>query len=282
MIKSIALVFRSDTQKAKNLCDEVKSYLEDKGLTDIYAFSSTELSEGCFSKLNPLPEVVVVLGGDGTYLSASRALVNLDIPLVGVNLGSLGFLTEHKSKDVFKTLDKVLKNELKVFHRDLLKVQLYKGDTLISTHKVLNDLCVERGARPQLVRLNVYSNDQLIYDIKADGVVISSSTGSTAYNLAAGGPIIYPEAKVLAVTPVAPHSLTSRPLVLPDNHIISLKLFKDVKNASVTLDGIHIQEISSEHKLVVTKSNHSIKVLKDPTHNYFSLLREKLKFGDRD
>lgn len=281
MIDAFSLVYRSDTPKAQSLSSEVTEYLKKKGVKTIHSFSSRELSEGCFSKLSPLPSVVMVLGGDGTYLSASRALVNLDIPLVGVNLGSLGFLTEHKSSEVFTILDKVLEGKLKTCHRDLLKVDLYDGSKLLSTHKVLNDLSVERAARPQLVRLNIFSNDQLVYDLKADGLVISTPTGSTAYNLAAGGPIIYPEANVLSITPVAPHSLTSRPIVLPDHHTICLELAEGDQSASFTLDGILIQEIKPNHKLIITKSEHNIKVLKDPTHNYFSLLREKLKFGER-
>ena len=281
MINTFSLVYRSDTPKAQSLSSEVAKYLKAKGVKTVHSFSSVKLSEECFSKLSPLPSIVMVLGGDGTYLSASRALVNLNIPLIGLNLGSLGFLTEHKSSDVFKILDKILKNELKTCHRDLLKVDLFDENKLISSHKVLNDLCVERGARPQLVRLNILSNDQLVYDLKADGLVVSTPTGSTAYNLAAGGPIIYPEAKVLSVTPVAPHSLTSRPLVLPDDHTISLKLAEKDQSASFTLDGILIQEIKPNHKLIITKSEYSLKVLKDPTHNYFSLLREKLKFGER-
>ena len=281
MIDAFSLVYRSDTPKAEKLSKEVSTYLKDNGVKTVHSFSSIELTEGCFSRLDPLPNVVMVLGGDGTYLSASRALVNLDIPLVGVNLGSLGFLTEHKSTEVFKIIDKVLKNELQTCLRDLLKVELYDGENLISSHKVLNDLSVERGARPQLVRLNIFSNDQLVYDLKADGLVVSTPTGSTAYNLAAGGPIIFPEANVLSITPVAPHSLTSRPLVVPDSHTICIELAEGDQSASFTLDGILIQEITPNHKLFITKSEHNIKVLKDPSHNYFSLLREKLKFGER-
>ena len=281
MIKAFSLVYRSDTPVALSLSTEVEEYLKDKGVKTIHTFSSLELSEGCFSKLKPLPDVVMVLGGDGTYLSASRALVNLDIPLVGVNLGSLGFLTEHKSSEVFNILDEVLQGKLKKHHRSLLKVELFEGEKLISSHKVLNDLCVERGARPQLVKLNIFSNEQLVYDLKADGIVVSTPTGSTAYNLAAGGPIIYPDANVLSITPVSPHSLTSRPLVVPDDHKICIELADGDQSASFNLDGILIQEITPKHKLIITKSESNIKVLKDPTHNYFSLLREKLKFGER-
>ena len=281
-MKTAALVHRSDSDIAKSLCSEVKNYLLSKGLTKIHTFSSYELSPGCFSKLTPLPEAVFVLGGDGTYLSASRALVNLDIPLLGVNLGSLGFLTEHKSKDVYKIIDKVLDGELKTYTRDLLEVTLSENGKLVSTFKVLNDLVVERGARPQLVRINMYSGNMLISDLKADGLIVSTATGSTAYNLAAGGPIIYPETKAIAITPVAPHSLTSRPIVLPDDHIIKLQLASGDQKANFTLDGILIQEISDKHEIVVTKSKETLKVLKDPNHNYFDLLREKLKFGERD
>lgn len=282
MIKTAALVYRSDSEVAKSLCSDVKDHLLSKGLTKVHSFSSYELSPGCFSKLTPLPETVFVLGGDGTYLSASRALVNLNIPLLGVNLGSLGFLTEHKSKDVYKIIDKVLKNELKIYNRDLLEVTISENGKTVSTHKVLNDLVVERGARPQLVRINMYSGNMLISDLKADGLIVSTATGSTAYNLAAGGPVIYPETKAIAITPVAPHSLTSRPLVLPDNHIIKLQLSPGDQRANFTLDGILIQEISDKHEIVVTKSKETLKVLKDPNHNYFDLLREKLKFGERD
>lgn len=282
MIKTTALVYRSDSETAQTLCSNVKDYLLKKGLTHIHSFSSHELSPGCFSKLTPLPETVFVLGGDGTYLSASRALVNLNIPLLGVNLGSLGFLTEHKSNDVYKIIDKVLESELKIYNRDLLEVTLSYEGKPISTFKVLNDLVVERGARPQLVRINMYSGDMLISDLKADGLIVSTATGSTAYNLAAGGPIIYPETKAIAITPVAPHSLTSRPIILPDHHIIKLKLATGDQKANFTLDGILIQEISDKHEIVITKSKETLKVLKDPHHNYFDLLREKLKFGERD
>lgn len=280
-MKSIALVYRKASPEALTLSEELSTYLKNKGVESVHSFSSTELTEGCFSKLSPQPETVLVLGGDGTYLSASRALVNLSIPLVGVNLGSLGFLTDNKSDEVYSLIDKVLQKQLKVCNRTLLEATIYSKGKLIKGYKCLNDVVVERGARAQLVRIKIFSQNNLISDLKADGLIISTATGSTAYNLAAGGPIVFPETNAVVITPVSPHSLTSRPIVLPDNHEIRLQLAKGDQNAQLTIDGQSIQDIDPSFEIILRKSTDTLLVLKDPFHNYFDLLREKLKFGER-
>ncbi|MGH1467634.1 MAG: NAD(+)/NADH kinase [Bdellovibrionales bacterium] len=280
-MKSIALVYRKDSPDALTLSEELSTYLKNKGVDAVHSFSSVDLTEGCFSKLSPIPESVLVLGGDGTYLSASRALINLDIPLVGVNLGSLGFLTDNKSDEVYSLIDKVLSKQLKVCKRSLLEASIFSKGKLVKSYKCLNDVVVERGARAQLVRIKIFSENHLISDLKADGLIVSTATGSTAYSLAAGGPILFPETKAFVVTPVAPHSLTSRPIVLPEDHEIRLQLAKGDQSAQLTIDGQSIQDIDPNFEIILKKSTDNLLVLKDPFHNYFDLLREKLKFGER-
>ncbi len=280
-MKSIALVYRTKSPEALHLSEELCSYLNNKGVESVHSFKSTDLTEGCFSKLKPMPETVLVLGGDGTFLSASRALVDLSIPLVGVNLGSLGFLTENKSDEVYSLIDKVLQNKLERCERSLLEVSVCAKGKLLKTYKCLNDVVVERGTRAQLVRIKVFSQNNLISDLKADGLIVSTATGSTAYNLAAGGPILFPETKAVTITPVAPHSLTSRPIVLPEEHEVRLQLAKGDQTAQLTIDGQNIQEIDPSFEIILKKSPDKLLVLKDPFYNYFDLLREKLKFGER-
>lgn len=280
-MNSIALVYRNDTEAALALSEELGTYLKGKGVKTIHAFSSHELTEGCFSKLMPSPQVVIVLGGDGTYLSASRALVDLDIPLAGVNLGSLGFLTDNKSHEVYSLIDRILDGSMRTCKRSLLDVSLFTKGTAVKSFKCLNDVVIERGPRPQLVRMEVYSQNNLVSDLKADGLIISTATGSTAYNLAAGGPILHPETPAFVICPVAPHSLTSRPIVLPDSHEVRLQLAKGNQKGQLTIDGQHIQEIDPNFEILIKKSGEKLLVLKDPYHNYFDLLREKLKFGER-
>ncbi len=280
-MKSLAIVYRNDSDQALKLSNELSTYLKNHKDISIHSFSSTDLTDGCFSALKPSPEVVLVLGGDGTYLAASRALENLDIPLVGVNLGSLGFLTENKIDEVYTVVDRILDGKLDKCERALMDVEIYKGGTLDETKKSLNDVVIERGARSQLVRIKVFCANQLVSDLKADGLIISSPTGSTAYNLAAGGPILFPETQAFSITPVAPHSLTSRPIVVPDSHEIRLQLSSGDQIAQLTIDGQRITDIDSNHELRIKKSEKSLLVLKDPYHNYFDLLREKLKFGER-
>ncbi len=280
-MKSIALVYRTDSPKAFTFSEELITYLKSKKVEFVHRFSSTELTQGCFSKLSPAPKAVLVLGGDGTYLSASRALVDLNIPLVGVNLGSLGFLTDNKSDEIYSLMDKVLQNQLKIYKRTLLEATVFSKGEFLKTYKCLNDIVIERGLRSQLVRIKIFSQNHLVSDLKADGLIVSTATGSTAYNLAAGGPILFPNTKAFIVTPVCPHSLTSRPIVLPDDHEIRLQLAKGDQNAQLNIDGQNIQDIDPNFEIILKKSNENLLVLKDPFQNYFDLLREKLKFGER-
>lgn len=280
-MKAMTLVYRDDSEEAERLALELGNYLETSKNVSTQKFSSTELTEGCFSSLDLVPDVVLVLGGDGTYLAASRALENLDIPLVGVNLGSLGFLTENKSDEVYALVDKIFEGTLKTCERALMEVKLFQKGSQVEVKKALNDVVIERGSRSQLVRIKVFCDNQLVSEVKCDGLIVSSPTGSTAYNLAAGGPILVPGTAAFSITPVAPHSLTNRPIVVSDSTEIRLQLATGNQKAQLTIDGQSIQDIDPLVELRIKKSDKNLLVLKDPYYNYFDLLREKLKFGER-
>lgn len=225
--------------------------------------------------------LVIVLGGDGTYLRAVRLLKGHSVPILGFNMGFLGFLTAHSVDDVFATVDETLKNNMVLHTRSRLHltVKLKSGKKV--SYNALNDVVIERGSFSQLISTTLYFDKSLVNHIKADGLIISSPTGSTAYNLAAGGPILHPEVHAIVVTPVAPHSLSTRPLIFPDNKKLTLQLDKNTSLAHLIVDGQKVLELSSEDEVTITRDSIDHYMIRKPNHNFFELLKEKLKFGDR-
>lgn len=276
-IKNILIVHRDDTPQAKQLGLDFIRYLSNKKI-QAHLISYTELAKVPFDNSN---ELVVVLGGDGTYLSTVGHIKPSTVPILGINMGSLGFLTETKVNDAYEALDDALNHRLESRPRRLLDIAVQHADSSCYFDTALNDIVIERGARSQLVRIQIYSGDFLVQDLKADGLIISTPTGSTAYNLAVGGPILHPEVQGFVVTPVAPHNLTSRPIVFPDHMDLRIRLAAGNQTAQLTVDGRKALEITEHDLIKIVKSNHVHHVLRKKGHNYFDLLREKLKFGER-
>lgn len=276
-IKNVLIVHRDDTPEAKKLSEDFKQYLSKKSIK-ANILSYAQLAEKEYENLN---ELVVVLGGDGTYLSTVGHVKPSLVPILGINMGSLGFLTETKVSAAYESLDAALNGELESRPRRLLDITVRHSDDSIFSDTALNDIVIERGARAQLVRIQIYSGDFLVQDLKADGLIISTPTGSTAYNLAAGGPILHPEVQAFVVTPVAPHNLTSRPIVFPDHLDLKIKLADGNQTAQLTIDGRKALELTGKDVIKIEKSKHIHHVLRNKKHNYFDLLREKLKFGER-
>ena len=177
-------------------------------------------------------DLVIVLGGDGTYLEAVRLLNGCQTPILGVNLGSLGFLTQTRSEDLYSVVHMALQNKMEMRPRTMLQIKVKRSGRIRKNLCALNDVVIERGPTTQLIGMSLYSDRQLACHIKADGVVTASPTGSTAYNLAAGGPILHPFVAAFVVTPIAPHSLTSRPLLFPDNQKLSYKIGRGPKGST--------------------------------------------------
>jgi NAD+ kinase len=282
--KNIALVYRLQTAEAVNLAKKITTWLRAKGY-DVFTAPQQTLIPGtkAIKTKASLDKtgLVIALGGDGTYLRAVRILEGRQIPIVGINMGSLGFLTGNRAEEAFEVLEDTLENKMDLRPRSMIHVIIRRKNKIRAEYHALNDVVIERGLGSHLISAAVYSEKFLMSEVKADGFIIASPTGSTAYNLAAGGPILHPEAKVFVVTPVAPHSLTSRPLILPDDLPMSFKMDKRSQKAQLIVDGQNETEITPDDDVIIKRSGFDHWVVRAPNHNYFHLLREKLKFGDR-
>lgn len=282
--KKISIVYRLHSAAAVKMAKKLALRLKSKRYK---VYTAPEQKQIAGTELlvssNELKEMalVIVLGGDGTYLRAVRLLKGHSVPILGFNMGFLGFLTVHPINDVFATVDQTLKNNMVLQTRSRLHitVKLKSGKRVL--YNALNDVVVERGSFSQLISTAVYFDKSLVNHIKADGLIISSPTGSTAYNLAANGPILHPEVHAIVVTPVAPHSLTTRPLIFPDNKKLILRLDQHTSLAHLIIDGQKMMELSSDDEVTVTRDKMNHYIIRKPNHNFFELLKEKLKFGDR-
>jgi NAD+ kinase len=267
------------------MAKKISAWLKDKGYAVFTAPQQTLIpgTKAITTKAG-LDKVglVIALGGDGTYLRAVRTLEGRQVPIIGINMGSLGFLTGNRAEDAFKVIEETLENKMDLRPRSMIHVIVRRKNKTRAEFHALNDVVIERGSGSQLISTAIYSEKFLVSEVKADGFIIASPTGSTAYNLAAGGPILHPEAKVFVVTPVAPHSLTSRPLILPDDLQMSFKMDGGrSQHAQLIVDGQNETEITVDDEVIIQRSSFDHLVVRAPKHNYFHLLREKLKFGDR-
>lgn len=282
--KKIAIVYRLHSLASVKLAKQITTKLKARRYKvftapEQKALPGTEL----LVSSNNLKDMslVVVLGGDGTYLRAVRMLKGHQVPILGFNMGFLGFLTAHTVDEVFDTLNLALKNQMVIQQRSRLHamVKLKSGKKLY--FDALNDLVIERGSFSQLISTAIYFENRHVNHIKADGLIVSSPTGSTAYNLAAGGPILHPETRAFVVTPVAPHSLTTRPFIFPDDKKLILKLDQEGNLAHLIVDGQKVLDLSNEDEVIITRSPINHLMARKPGHDFFQLLRDKLKFGDR-
>lgn len=280
----IALVYRPETAAAVSLAKKMSDYLRRKNFA-VYTAPEQKIIPGTQAIRNKKQidalELIIVLGGDGTYLRAVRFLEGRNTPILGFNMGSLGFLTAHSAEAAFTIIDKAIAGKMSLGPRSMIHASVLRKGKKRAEFHALNDVVIERGSMSQLINTAIYSDKFLVSTVKADGFIVASPMGSTAYNLAAGGPILHPESPVFVVTPVAPHSLTSRPLIFPDKGELSFKLEGKSQKAHLIVDGQKQTEITNDDEVVVTRSCYDHWVVRSPEHNFYHLLREKLKFGDR-
>lgn len=288
--RRVVIFYRPSTEAAIKKSQELAEWLKEQG-TEVLAsprqklgIDIKQISTKDLKKL----DLVIVLGGDGTYLAAVHMLQGHTVPVLGVNMGSLGFLTETRLEDLFHTVISTLSGKMELRPRSMLNVTVYKNGKKQHEHVALNDIVIERGSETHLINLEIHSEKHLVSQLKADALIIATPTGSTAYNLAAGGPILHPETRSVVVTPVCPHALTSRPLIFPDDKSLrfQLKPTRDHRSsrrtAILTVDGIFCGPITQADEVVITRSPIDHITVRRPSHNFFHLLREKLKFGERN
>lgn len=257
-------------------------WLRSQGLTVVMARGS-----GCgtpefpFDELPQQADVAIVLGGDGTMLGAARVMAPHCVPLVGVNLGGLGFITELYKEELEHTVGTILKGQCPSEDRIMLEAFLVRSGREVSRCLALNDVVITKGTTAKIVDLDCHVDSSFVSSFKADGIIVSTPTGSTAYSLAAGGPIMYPSLTSLVITPICPHMLTNRPIVLPADVQIEFTLMSDSADVMLTYDGIVSGQLEKGDVVVVRKSPHVTTLLMPCNRDHFHVLRKKLKWGAR-
>lgn len=227
------------------------------------------------------PDLVIVLGGDGTLLAAARVFAHTNVPILSVNLGALGFLTEIPLADLYTQLEAWCSNCCTIESRAMLHSELWRDGKLYREHDALNDVVVAKGAIARMGQFSVEVDDQLAASFRADGVIVATPTGSTAYSLAAGGPVLIPGMEVLVVTPICPHQLTLRPLVVPSKSCIEVSIEGVPDQTFLTVDGQEAIQLRVGDKLRCRGSEYSVKLIRTAPNGFFDVLRSKLKWGER-
>jgi NAD+ kinase len=225
--------------------------------------------------------LIVVLGGDGTLLSVARNLKGRDVPILGVNLGGLGFLTEISPEEFPEMLEKVTRGDYNISQRIMIDVTVRRGGNKVFEFAVLNDAVITKDALARIIDIETYVNGEYLTTFKSDGLIFSTPTGSTGYSLAAGGPILYPSMKNIIVTPICPHMLTNRPIILPEKVSIKAVLKSRDEKVVLTLDGQIGFPLEFGDEILIKESSHSVSLVKSSSKGYFEILRTKLKWGER-
>jgi NAD+ kinase len=284
-IKAVGIISKPGVQPAARLVPELFEWLERRGLllrydppTAAYAgrpdgIEREHVPEGC--------DLIIVLGGDGTLLSAARAIGCREIPLFPVNLGGLGFLTAITIDELYPELERAFRGELRIGKRRLLHVEVRRGDSLLAAHEALNDAVLSKSAIARMIDLDAFVDDQFLCAYKADGLIVSTPTGSTAYSLSAGGPIIYPSVPAICVTPICPHMLTNRPVLVSANSVIRVVSGGEDDSVYLTIDGQVGTPLRQHDAVLCRSSDYSLHLIRPPRMLFFDVLRAKLKWGER-
>jgi len=284
MVKTIGVVCKHDNPEAYKAAGELVAWLKGRGVESLLDGEAAESLGMPGTPIEEIPsraDVVVVLGGDGTLLSVARLIGGLGKPIVGVNLGTLGFITAVPLNHLYNTMETVLTGQYFVQERMMLSVAIKRGDEVIGQYGVLNDLVINKGALARIIDLETYIDDTYLTTFKADGLIIYTPTGSTGYSLSAGGPIVHPILSCLGITPICPHTLTNRPLILPDTAVLEVVLKSENEDVYLTLDGQ--VGVTLKHRDIVEakKAEHSMYFIMCPQYDYYQMLRTKLKWGER-
>jgi NAD+ kinase len=282
--RSVGIIYKHDFAPAKEQALKLDQWLKEKGITVFSEeMGARAAMNACYEEPSFVPrevQFVVVLGGDGTLLGAARRVARYGVPILGVNLGGLGFLTEIPLKNLYPAVELMLEGRLEMETRLMLETVVVRQGTETCRFLVLNDVVINKGALARIIDLDVFINDQFLTTFRADGLIISTPTGSTAYNLSAGGPILYPTMASFILTPICPFTLTNRPILLPESHVVSITLSKrGEERVSLTFDGQVGFDLFQGDKVLIQKAEEKLRLIKSPDQSYFEILREKLMWG---
>lgn len=224
-------------------------------------------------------DLMLVLGGDGTMIATARMVGDRDVPVLGVNYGGLGYLAEFRIEELYTALESILAGNYRLDRRVMLAVELKRGGTLLTTNRVLNDVVINKSALARIIEIEASFNGHFVNSFRADGLIVSTPTGSTAYNLSAGGPVIFPSMNAVVITPICPFTLSNRPIVVPDHAEIELILKTENEEVALTLDGQVGFELKAEDRVSIRKSGTTFNLIQPSNRNYFDVLRDKLRWG---
>jgi len=283
-MQKIGIICKTGISEPVVILKELLPWLRQKGyetFVDVETASALNIDGFVRSQIPSLSDLIIVLGGDGTLISTCRLVADKGVPVLGVNIGGLGFLAEIPVEKLYEMLEMVLTGECPIEERLMLKAQVLRHGALIAEYNVLNEVVVNKAALARIIDLETYINQSYVTTFKADGLIISTPTGSTAYSLSAGGPVLYPTLDNIVVTPICPHTLTNRPIVLAGNSIIEVILRSPTERVYLTLDGQVGFSVMQNDTVVVVKSPFKTRLLIPCDRDYFKILREKLKWGER-
>jgi NAD+ kinase len=292
-IKSVGVVVKPNHAEAWRTACELAAWLKGRGIAVVgEPLSQAEkfgehLANGVACKvlseesqrLADDVDLIVVLGGDGTMIATARLVGDRDVPVLGINYGGLGYLADFRIEEMFAALERVLAGDYALDRRVSLRVEHMRAGKTLSSNRVLNDVVVNKAALARIIEIEMRLNNLFVNNFRADGLIVSTPTGSTAYNLSAGGPIVYPSMNAVIVTPICPFTLSNRPIVVPDNAEIELILKTGKEEVALTLDGQVGFEFRAEDSLKIRKSRTTFNLVQPPNRNYFDVLRDKLRWG---
>ncbi|MGC2424991.1 MAG: NAD(+)/NADH kinase [Nitrospirota bacterium] len=283
-MKKIGIICKHDNPPAWELAGKLKVWLDERSI-------KTLLDRGTAAYLGlqgvpkeEIPEradAIVVFGGDGTLLSVARLIEEKGTPIIGVNLGTLGFLTTVPVEQIYPTMEMVLLGQYKVQERILLVVSIKREGKVISSNHVLNDMVINKGALARIIEIDTFIDGKFLTTFRADGLIVYTPTGSTGYSLSANGPIVHPSLSCLGITPICPHTLTNRPLILPDTVVFEAAIRSETEDVYLTLDGQVGFLLKPEDVVEAKVASNKIYIVISPMEDYYHMLRTKLKWGER-
>ena len=288
-IKRVGIVLKPHQPQALKTICELTVWLGQRGIQLVggpqIERERIEHETGCavseveLEALAGASDLVLVLGGDGTMIATSRLIGDEEVPVIGVNYGGLGYLTEFRIEELYDALEMILAGNYRLDKRVMLDVELHRDDEVISRNRVLNDVVINKSALARIIEIEAYLNHQYVSAFRADGLIVSTPTGSTAYNLSAGGPLIFPSMNAVVITPICPFTLSNRPLVVPDDAVIELLMKTAHEEVSLTLDGQVGFPLTVNDRVVIHKSRTTFNLIQPSNRNYFDVLRDKLRWG---
>ncbi|MDH3492921.1 MAG: NAD(+)/NADH kinase [Acidobacteriota bacterium] len=282
-IKCVGIVVKPNNQEAWKTACELSEWFNTRGVTTLgdprLAADICDAETAEARQFKDEADLIVVLGGDGTMISTTRLTGEREILVLGINYGSLGYLTEFRIEEMFDAIKLILEDSYVVDRRMMLEAEHWRAGKLLAKGRVLNDVVINKAALARIIEIDVKLDGLAVNRFRADGLIVSTPTGSTAYNLSAGGPIIYPSMNAVVITPICPFTLTNRPIVVPDVAQIEMKLVNNSGEVVLTLDGQIGHDMNLNDVVKIRKSATTFNLVSPPNRNYFDVLRNKLKWG---